>query len=175
MADSSFGSGVTNDGSKGYLEEEEAHRIPDFAIFRLPLQTSIKKTPLPTALIENKPIRLGDLGINAFTMNVMADDEESKRDKFAVELLMSETVEQAREQLECLFDEYPLISGEPDTLPKIYYMIIVGGWFLIEEVTRDNWKNFPTNNEVSATYMFEDDGAKAISRKLLKLWPKLRL
>jgi hypothetical protein len=175
MADASFGSGGTNDG-RGYPEEEEAHRIPDFAIFRLPLQKSIRKTPpLPSALIENKSIRLEGLPINAFMMDLMADDDESKRDRFAVALLMSETIEQAREQLECLFQEYPLIPGEPDTLSKVYFMIIVGGWFHIEEVTRDNWKNFPANNEISATYMFEGDGDKTISRELLELWPKLRV
>jgi len=160
MGDSSFGSHVTNDGPTGLVEKVEAHRIPDFAIFRLPLQPLKRTFPLPSAIVENKPIGLPDI-------------DDSLPEDFRVQLAMDQTMEQAKEQLECLFEEYPLVPGQPDPLPKVYQMIMVGGWFRIEEVTRDTWKNFPLR-QIKATHMFEGDEEKTISRALLEFWPKLR-
>jgi len=159
MGDSSFGSHITNDGPTQLVEKVKARRIPDFAIFRLPLQPLKRNFPLPSAIVENKPIGLPDI-------------EDSTPEGFRVQLAMNETMEQVREQLECLFEEYPLVSGQPDPLPMVYQMIMVGGWFRIEEVTRDTWKNFPLR-QIKATHMFEGDEEKTISRVLLEFWPKL--
>lgn len=172
MADTSFGSHVTDDGPKtAFLEKEEAHRIPDFGIFRLFLKPSTKWIPpLPSAVVENKPLRIpGPKGI------FMKDSEENSDPMadYMVEIIMDETFHQAREQLECLFEEYPLTPGQPDPLPEVYHMIIVGGWFRIEAVTRESWKEFPAS-DLEPSYMFEGDGDKKINSKLLKFWPKLR-
>jgi len=168
MGDSSFGSHLTNDGPlTEFLEKVEAHRIPDFAIFRLPLQSSIRKPPLPSAIVENKPMELLQ------TMGDTTDTQDFRDERFRAELVMGETVNQAREQLECFFEEYPLTPGEPDPLPKVYHMIIVGGWFHIEEVARDTWKEFPIR-DIKPIYMFQGDADKTISSELLECWPELR-
>jgi hypothetical protein len=106
-------------------------------------------------------------------MGNMTDAQNLAAEKFAAEFVMAQTMVQAREQLECFFEEYPLIPGQRDPFPKVYHMIIVGGWFRIEEVDRDTWKEFPVKETVP-TYMFQGDADKTISSELLEFWPKLR-
>lgn len=164
MGDISFGSSVTNDGSANDLSETVAgYRTPDFTIFRYLFELSTQRAPpLPSALVENKPLELDDI------LGTLKSPEK-KDTASSVLVIMDRTTAQAREQLECLFEEYPLSPGEPDPLPKVYHFIIAGGWYRMHEVTRDNWHQLSESG--NPTYIFEGE---SINRGLMEFWPNLR-
>ncbi|KIM35019.1 hypothetical protein M413DRAFT_14791 [Hebeloma cylindrosporum] len=156
MADLSFESSVTSEGSANdFSEVVEGYRVPDFTIFRYVFGNS-KSPPLPSALVENKPLDI--------------DRARGVLEQDTALLIMDRTTAQAREQLECLFREYPLGPGGPDPLPKVYHIIIAGGWYRIHEVTRNNWHQLP-NKGGNPTYMF---AGESVNPELLEFWPALR-
>ncbi|KAF8965943.1 hypothetical protein BDZ97DRAFT_1756951 [Flammula alnicola] len=176
MADASFGSHITRDGGAATEESVDRFRIPDFTIYRYMLQFSGRPI-LPTGIIENKP--LGDITLdNSFLDMLDAEGALAAirlRDQKSARLAMDRTIIQARQQLECLFSEYPQVAGRPDPLPKVYHLIIVGGWYRIHEITRQNVADINAwlaDND-SPHYIFNDTN-DGLNPDLLEFWPKLR-